>query len=170
DLEVEAEVLSQDVVEVQVGNEVEIYGPAIGEPPARGVVTRIYPAGFTKISSLGVEQQRVMVIMKMNETDLQRVIEQRGLGVDYRVRVRIYTRQVARGLTLPRSALFRTPHGEWQVFVVRDGRARRVMLTVGLMNDSIVQVVQGLEEGETVVLAPESGLTDGQRVASQNEP
>jgi HlyD family secretion protein len=167
DLEVEAEVLSQDVVDVKLGNEVEIYGPAIGDPPARGVVTRIYPAGFTKISSLGVEQQRVMVVMKMNDDDLRRMLEQRGLGVDYRVRVRIYTQQKSRALTLPRSALFRGGNGDWQVFVVRRSSAQRVPLKLGLMNDNIAEVVKGLEEGETVVLAPESGLTDGQRVKAE---
>ena len=168
DLEVEAEVLSQDVVDVKRGNEVEIYGPAIGDPPARGVVTRIYPAGFTKISSLGVEQQRVMVIMKMNDNDLQRVINERGLGVDFRVRVRIFTQQKSRALTLPRSALFRGGNGDWQVFVVRRGRAQRIALKLGLINDNLAEVVEGLQQGETVVLAPESGLTDGQRVIAKN--
>jgi HlyD family secretion protein len=168
DLEVEAEVLSQDVVDVKRGNEVEIYGPAIGDPPARGVVTRIYPTGFTKISSLGVEQQRVMVILKMNDNDLQRMINERGLGVDYRVRVKIFTQQKPRALTVPRSALFRGGNGDWQVFVVRRGRAQRVPLKLGLMNDNLAEVVEGLQQGETVVLAPESGLTDGQRVTAQN--
>ncbi|NIL97939.1 MAG: secretion protein HlyD, partial [Planctomycetales bacterium] len=136
--------------------------------PVRGEVIRIYPAGFTKISSLGVEQQRVMVVMKMDESDLRRVLEQRGLGVDYRVRVRIYTQQKSGALVIPRSALFRSGSGDWQAFAVRGGRARRVPLRLGLMNDLLAEVVDGLQEGETVVLAPESGLTEGQRVHVEN--
>ncbi len=91
DLEVEADVLSLDVVAAKVGDRAEIYGPAIGKPPAQAVVSRIYPAGFTKVSSLGVEQQRVKVILRFKQTDLQRLLKDRRLGVGYRVRVRIFT-------------------------------------------------------------------------------
>jgi HlyD family secretion protein len=167
DLEVEADVLSQDVVNVKHGNQVEVYGPAIGKPPARAVVTQIHPAGFTKVSSLGVEQQRVKVVMKMTPEDLRRTLDQRGLGVGYRVRVRVYTAEKQRALTIPRSALFRGGNGDWQVFAVRGGRAKRVAIQLGLMNDSIVEVAEGLGDGETVVLAPEVGLTDGRRVETK---
>ena len=88
DLEVEADILSQDVVNVKDGDAVEITGPAIGNTPARGTVKRIYPAGFTKVSSLGVEQQRVKVIVAFNPEDLARLRSERDLGIDYRVRVR----------------------------------------------------------------------------------
>ena len=87
DMEVEADILSQDVVNVKEGDAVEITGPAIGATPARGTVKRIYPAGFTKVSSLGVEQQRVKVIIIINPDDLARLRTQRDLGVDYRIRV-----------------------------------------------------------------------------------
>ena len=91
ELQVEADVLSQDVVDVKAGNEVEISGPAIGAIPAHGTVERVYPAGFTKVSSLGVEQQRVKVIISFNASDLERLRHDRGLGTDYRVSVRIIT-------------------------------------------------------------------------------
>ena len=71
ELQVEADVLSQDVVEVKAGDDVEITGPAIGKTPAHGTVERIYPAGFTKVSSLGVEQQRVKVIVGFSSADLE---------------------------------------------------------------------------------------------------
>ncbi len=115
DLEVEVEVLSSDVVSVSEMNSVEIYGPAIGKPVARGVVEKIYPTGFTKVSSLGVEQQRVMVIVKFSEGELRRLRHERGLGVDYRVRVKIYKAEKSSALTIPRSALFRGADGKWQV-------------------------------------------------------
>lgn len=167
DLEVEAEVLSQDVVDVKPDDPVEIYGPAIGTQPAKGKVSRIYPAGFTKVSSLGVEQQRVMVIITIDGDGLKRLLMERGLGVDYRVRVRIFTDSKEDVLTIPRSALFRD--GEhWNCYAVRNGCAARVRVTTGLMNDDFAEIEDGLDAGETVVLAPETGLTDGQRVKAEN--
>jgi len=164
DLELEAEVLSQDVVRVKRGDPVEIYGPAIGPTPAHGTVEKIYPAGFTKVSSLGVEQQRVFVIVKFNAEDLARVRKQQNLGVDYRVRVRIVTAQKPEATVIPRSAIFRAADGKWQVMAVRSGRAVRTDVTTGLMNDTLVEVLSGLQAGDLVVKAPESTLTDGDRV------
>ncbi|HEY2760544.1 MAG TPA: HlyD family efflux transporter periplasmic adaptor subunit, partial [Pirellulales bacterium] len=164
DLEVEADILSQDVVNVKEGDAVEITGPAIGLMPARGTVKRIYPAGFTKVSSLGVEQQRVKVIIAFNADDLARLQKERELGVDYRVRVRVITAEKKDALTAPRAALFRGGEGKWQVFAVRDNHARLQPVETGLMNDETVEITSGLEAGELVVLAPETSLKDGMRV------
>jgi HlyD family secretion protein len=164
DLEVEAEVLSQDVVRVAPGDRVEIYGPAIGRTPVSGTVSKIYPAGFTKVSSLGVEQQRVLVVIKFNPEDLARVREAQKLGVDYRVRVKIITEQKPNALVVPRSALFRAADGTWQVMAVRGGRAVKTDVKTGLKNDSQVEILDGLTEGDLVVRAPETRLTDGARV------
>ena len=164
DLEVEAEVLSQDVVRVKRGDPVSIYGPAIGPKPARGRVEKIYPAGFTKVSSLGVEQQRVRVIVKFEAEDLDRVRQEQELGVDYRVRVRIVTAEKPEAVVVPRSALFRAADGKWQVMAVRGGRVAKLTIATGLMNDQLVEVVEGLKPGDLVVRAPESRLTDGARV------
>jgi HlyD family secretion protein len=164
DLEVEADVLSLDVVAAEAGDPVEIYGPAIGAVPARGTVQRIYPAGFTKISSLGVEQQRVKVIVGFEPEDLARVRAERDLGVGYRVRVRIITAQKAQAKVIPRSALFRGDDGHWQVHVVQGGRMRTRDLQIGMLNDELAEVLAGLEENELVVRAPQSALEDGLRV------
>jgi HlyD family secretion protein len=164
DLEVEADILSQDVVNVKPGNAVEIYGPAIGAKPARGKVSQVYPAGFTKVSSLGVEQQRVKVIVAFDPSELPNLRQERGLGVGYRVRVRIFTAEKPRGLVVPRSALFRGPAGNWQVFAVRGDRAKLQTVQVGLMNDERVEITEGLAENDTVILAPETTLADGTRV------
>jgi HlyD family secretion protein len=164
DLEVEADILSQDVVNVKEGDAVEITGPAIGPAPVRGTVKRIYPAGFTKVSSLGVEQQRVKVIIVFNAADLARLQRERDLGVDYRVRVRVITAEKKDALTAPRSALFRGGDGKWQVFAVSDRHARLQPVETGLMNDETVEITRGLEPGELVVLAPETSLKDGMRV------
>jgi HlyD family secretion protein len=164
DLEVEADILSQDVVNVKEGDAVEITGPAIGLTPAHGTVKRIYPAGFTKVSSLGVEQQRVKVIVAFNPEDLAHLRKEHDLGVDYRVRVRIITDQKNDVLSAPRAALFRGGDGKWQVFVIRDGRARLQSVETGLMNDETVEIISGLEPNELVILAPETSLRDGMRV------
>lgn len=167
ELQVEADILSQDVVDVKAGDDVEITGPAIGPTAAHGTVERVYPAGFTKVSSLGVEQQRVKVIVAISSADLERLRRDRGLGTDYRVSVRVITRSKPDANVVPRSALFRGAEGKWQVFAVRDGRAKLVPVETGLMNDESVEIVRGLGEGETVVLAPETSLSDGTRVNPQ---
>lgn len=167
ELEVEADILSQDVVDVKQGDEVEIYGPAIGArvgEGVRGTVHQVYPAGFTKISSLGVEQQRVKVIIRFAEGLAASLRERRGLGVDYRVRVRIFTDRKEEAITVPRAALFRGADGDWQVFAVRGGRARLAKISVGLINDRKAEVVEGLRENELVILSPEASLTDGTAV------
>ena len=124
-LEVESDVLSEDVVRVQPGDPVEVYGPAVGSPLGAGVpatVHQIHPAGFTKMSSLGVEQQRVRVVIRF-APEWAQTLREREVGADYSVRVRIFTDQKPDTLLVPRSALFRGPDGGWQLFVVRASRA-----------------------------------------------
>jgi len=163
-LEVEADVLSQDVADVREGQPVEIYGPAIGKEPAHGTVHRVYPAGFTKISSLGVEQQRVKVVVRFEPEQLQRLLRERSLGVGYRVGVRIITAQKDDALLIPRSALFRGSDGQWQVYAIRDGRAQIQNVRIGLINDHWAEILEGVAEGEQVVESPEGTLVDGTRV------
>jgi HlyD family secretion protein len=167
-LEVEADVLSQDVVRVGPGDQAEVYGPAVSAAlgnGVRGTVRKIYPAGFTKISSLGVEQQRVKVVVQLAAEDIQNLREM-GVGVDYRVRVRIFTEQKSDALVVPRSALFRGPHGGWQVFAAESGKAVLRNVTVGLMNDAVAEIAEGLSDGDRVILSPETSLLPGVRVAA----
>lgn len=164
DLEVEADVLSLDVVDVKVGDRAEIYGPAVGHPRAQGTVRQVYPAGFSKVSSLGVEQQRVKVVIGFRPADLRRLLDERRLGVGYRVRVKIVVREKTQALVIPRSALFRGSDGVWQVFAVRGGRLKITSIETGLMNDQWTEVRSGLAEGDQVVSAPETNLQEGQRV------
>jgi HlyD family secretion protein len=163
-LQVEADVLTQDAVRIRTGSPVEVYGASLHAPPLRGRVTQIYPAGFTKISSLGVEQQRVKVIVELDDDARQR-LGQQPLGVGYRVRVRIITDEKSGTLVIPRSGLFRNAAGQWQVFVVRQGIARLQDVQVGLLNDELAEVTAGLQPGQQVVLTPEASLVDGSRVS-----
>jgi HlyD family secretion protein len=164
EMEVEAEVLSQEAIRVAPGQPVELHGPAVGAAPARGVVRRVDPAGFTKVSSLGVEQQRVTVVVSIHPSDSARLRAEGRLGVGYRVQVRITTAANPDALVVPRSALVRGPTGGWRVHVVRGGRARVQAVRVGLMNDERVEVTSGLRAGDLVIPVPESDLADGVRV------
>jgi len=164
-LQVEVDVLSQDVVRVKEGDRVDLYGPTIGTDPVAGLVSRIFPAGFTKISSLGVEQQRVRVIVDFDSAVLARLRDERKLGVGYRVLARIYTAEATDANFVPRAALFRGAAGDWQVYAIRDGRARLAGVKVGLVNDNQAQILDGLTATDVVILAPETNLVDGAKVS-----
>jgi len=170
DLEIEADVLSLEVVNVNKDQPVEISGPAIGKrlpdgkDYADGTVHKIYPAGFTKISSLGVEQQRVKVIIRFDPADLEWLRGERHLGVGYRVRVKVYTADQPNALVIPRSALSRDTDNNWSVYAVRNGRVRTQKVDLGMINDELAQVTAGLAAGDLIVRAPEGNLEEGQRV------
>ncbi|MCH7727263.1 MAG: efflux RND transporter periplasmic adaptor subunit [Planctomycetes bacterium] len=167
-LEIETDVLSQDAARIREGHPVEIYGPSIGVAVDKGVagrVHRIHPAAFTKISSLGVEQQRVKVIIRFDAGVLSQILSTHNLGVDYRVRVRIFTRGKADAMIVPRSTLFRAADGNrWQVFTARDGRLHLTDVEIGLINDEEIEIVKGLSASEQVVIAPETSLADGMKI------
>lgn len=166
-LEIEADILTQDVGRVQVGNPVDIEGAAVGDRIVRGQVAQIYPQGFTKVSSLGVEQQRVKTIIRLDAGELEK-LRSRGiqLGVDYRVRIKIETARRETALVIPRISVFRSSSGSWQTYVVRDGMARLTDVKLGLANDFQVEVLEGIREGDRVIIAPDSSLVDGAAVES----
>ncbi len=164
DLEIEAEVLTVEAVRIRPGQPAIVYGPAVGDVPARAVVHRAEPAAFTKISPLGVEQQRVKVILRLEPQDLQRLVHQQGIGLGYRVRVRIETASRQNALVVPRSALFRGAQGNWQLAAVRQGRIQFVDVQVGLRNDEHAEILSGIEDQQPVVVAPEACPAPGTRV------
>jgi len=106
----------------------------------------------------------VKVIGGFEPADLRRRLQERHLGVGYRVRVQIVTAGKPDAIVAPRSALFRAVDGAWQMFVIRGGRARLQTIQTGLMNDDGVEISSGVADGELVLIAPESSLVDGQRV------
>ena len=157
EMEVTAEVLTERATRIRPGNTVEVFGDAIVDGPIAGRVLRVYPAGFKKISSLGVEQQRVKVAIKLDRRPPE-------LGVAFRVHVRIYYEEAPNALTLPRTALFRGDRGDWQVMTVRDGRTRLQAVKVGLMNDDLAQITEGLATTDQLVAQPSKEITEGLRV------
>jgi HlyD family secretion protein len=154
-LEVEADFLSEDAAHMRAGMPAEIFGRALGNEVIQGKIRRIHPAAFEKISSLGVEQQRVTVVVGFEPGQVP-------LGDRYRVEVRVVLDERGDALLVPEGALFRRV-GKWHVFVVEGGRARLRAVETGLRDGRRREILQGLREGETLVLHPES-IDDGARV------
>jgi HlyD family secretion protein len=162
DIEVIAEVLTQRATRISPGDPVEIYGEAITDGPIAGRVLRVYPAGFKKISSLGIEEQRVNVAIKLDNRPER-------LGVGFRVQVRIFYDQAEGALVLPRTALTRTPDGGWEVMTVTEGRTHATPVRVGLMNDDEAQIVKGLSASDAVVARPSREIKPDMRVSTTQE-
>ena len=148
DLEAEIDVLSSDAVRIQPGARVlfEHWG---GEVPLEGRVRLVEPAGFLKISALGVEEQRVNVIADFVTPPEQR----RTLGDAYRVEARIVVWESGSVLKVPVGALFRTG-GDWTVFAARGDRARLTRVQAGHGNGRETEVLGGLSAGDEVIVHP----------------
>lgn len=160
DLEIVADFLSEDAASLEVGAPVRI--TQWGGPDLVGQVRRVEPSGFTKFSALGVEQQRVYVLI-----DFATPIGA-GLGDGYRVRVNVTVWSQDEVVMVPVSALFRDGSA-WRVFKIVEGRARAVNIVTGARNARDVQVLSGLEPGDLVVVYPPDGLKDGVSVRPREE-
>jgi HlyD family secretion protein len=158
ELEVVIEVLSRDGATIAPGATVELEQWGSGEP-LQARVRLVEPSAFTKVSALGVEEQRVNVIADLITPPEQR----RGLGDNFRVEARIIVWETDRTLKVPSGTLFRQGT-QWAVFVVSDGRARLRLVAVGRASGAETQIVQGLKEGEAAILYPGDRVRDGQRV------
>ena len=162
-IEVVADLLSTDAVRVSAGDPVLIEQWGGGHALA-GRVERVEPSGFMKVSALGVEEQRVNVIVDFADP----ATASRVLGDGYRVEVRIVEAEVDNALTVPIGSLFRRGDA-WAVFVVDgDGRVRVLEVTLGRRNSAIAEVTSGLREGQRVVLHPPDTLVDGTRVIERD--
>lgn len=158
-LEIVAELLSADAVRIAKGAAVEIAAWG-GDRPLQGKVRLVEPLGFRKISALGVEEQRVRVIIDLAGPPA----EWQRLGHGYRVGVRIAQWTAADVLQVPIGALFRQGDG-WAAYTIdQDNRARLVQVSVGQMNAETAEVRAGLKAGQRVILHPGAKVTDGLRV------
>ena len=155
-LEVVIEVLSVDAVKVKPGMPVMIEGWG-GEQDLEARVRMVEPSAFTKISALGVEEQRVNVIADFIEPGAP-------LGDGYRVEARIVIWETNGALKAPLSALFRSGQ-RWNAFVVENGLAKRREVETGRRADFEVEVLNGLREGESVIAHPSNLVADGVRVS-----
>ena len=156
-MEIVADLLSTDAVRIAPGADVliEQWG---GGHSLHGRVRRVDPSGFMKVSALGVEEQRVNVVIDFTDPS-----EAGRLGDGYRVEVRVVLWREDDVLKVPVGTLFRQGD-EWAVFVVDAGRARRQVVQLGQRNENDGQITGGLETGATVVLHPPDTLTDGMAV------
>ncbi len=160
-LEIVSDLLSTDAVRVKVGARVivEQWG---GDTQIAARVRRVEPAGFTKISALGVEEQRVNVVLDFTDPAAARV----ALGDAYRVDVRIVVWEASDVVKVPTSALFREGT-KWAVYRIEEGRARRTIVELGHQTGVEAEVRAGLDAGARVVIHPGDALADGARVVER---
>jgi HlyD family secretion protein len=160
-LEIVVDLLSPDAVRVEPGQRViiERWG---GDAPLEGRIRLVEPFGYTKISALGIEEQRVNVVIDLtsDESDWQK------LAHGYQVDVRIVLWESDDTLILPLLALFRDG-SDWSVFVESDGRAELRKVQIGRRNSLDAEVLDGLEAGERVVLYPGDRVRAGVRITAR---
>lgn len=158
DLEISVDVLSSDAVKISPGNQMRLLHWG-GDHKLTAQVRVIEPAAFTKISALGVEEQRVNVIGDFRETDETAV----RLGDGYRVEAEIVVWRGEQILQIPTSALFRID-GNWCVFVVEQNQARTRVVKIGKRNALSAEVLDGLDDGDMVINYPSDVIEDGAAV------
>lgn len=159
-LELIIDVLSTDAEHIRPGDRIWIeHGPAT--KPLQARVKRIEPSAFTKISALGVEEQRVNIIGDFIDPP-------NTLGDAYRIETRIVVWQSPNTLKIPLSALFRCEQN-WCVFGVKQHRAVQRQLKVGQRSDRFAQVLQGLTQGEQVILHPTEQIKEGSRIQQNHQ-
>jgi HlyD family secretion protein len=161
DIEIVSDLLSEDAVQVRSGQRVliEQWG---GGMTLEGRVERVEPSGFTKLSALGVEEQRVNVIIDF----VDRLEASEFLGDGYRVEIRVVTWESDDVLKLPVSSLFRTDQ-DWTVFTVSGGAAQLRPVEIGRRNGLEAEVLSGISEGETLIVHPSDEVADGVEVVSR---
>lgn len=155
-LEVAADVLSSDAASIRAAQPVELRG--WGGAPLRGTVRLVEPSARTRISALGVEEQRLTVVIDLQDAPVT-------LGDGYRLDASIAVWQSDKVLAVPASALLRA--GErWALYVVQGGRASRRDVRVGHVGGGLAEITDGLRAGETVIVFPPDAIRDGARVKS----
>ena len=158
-LEVVSDLLSTDAVRISTSNSVLIEGWG-GDKTLKGKVRRIEPSGFTKISALGVEEQRVNVVIDFDDA----TVGENTLGDGFRVEVRIVIWEKENVLKVPISSLFRMGD-DWAIYQVEDGRARRRTITIGQRNSLEAEVLSGIHDGARIIVHPSDAVDEGVRVA-----
>lgn len=163
DLEIVVDLLSRDAVRVKVGARAIIDGWG-GDGRIEARVKRIDPAAFTKVSALGIEEQRVTTVLDITSPpDMWQ-----SLGHSYRVVVHITVWDDPEALTVPLAALFRDG-ADWAVFRIEDGVAKLRHVTIGERNLSIAQVLSGVSAGDRVIVHPSDQVADGTRIEPRSE-
>lgn len=163
DLEIVTDLLSTDAVKVKPGAEAVVEGWG-GPEPLEAKVRRIDPAGFTKVSALGIEEQRVNTVLDLTGPAADRP----PLGHDFRVFVRITVWSADDVLQVPLGALFRQGN-EWAVFQVVDATAQLTPVRIGQRSTQLAEIIDGLEQGSQVILHPSDRISDGTKVEERSQ-
>lgn len=161
ELQVEVDVLTADAVSIELGTKARFtrWG---GDEALHGHVVRVEPSAFTRVSSLGIEEQRVRLLL-----DLDSPYQQwRALGDGFRVEAELVLRELKNITRVPLGAVFREGPN-WAVYRVEGGVAKLTPLTAGARTDAFVEVDSGLAPGQSVVLYPSERLNDGQEVVTR---
>lgn len=160
DLEATVDLLSRDAVAVTAGDRASIED--WGGPSLDAVVERVDPSAVTKVSALGIEEQRVTVVLKLLGTPASRA----RLGHDFRIVARITVWEGKSLAAVPIGALFRLS-GDWAVYKVVDGVAHVARIELGHQNSDYAEILKGLVPGETVILHPSDHISEGTVVRSE---
>ena len=155
-LEVIVDLLTQDAIKIEAGDTVYITGWG-GDQTINGIVRIIEPEAFTKISALGVEEQRVNVIADVLNPPA-------NLGAEYRLEVAIVTWQANQTLTIPTSAIFQRSNG-WNTFVVSNNNVAIKSILIGARSRDYTRIIGGIGEGERVILYPSDLIAEGTSVS-----
>jgi len=158
ELYIETDVLVEDVAKIKERSKVIIYSDELGIDDLKGVVTKIHPTAFSKISDLGIEQKRVKVEIKMENTDFD-------IKPGYELDLRIIVNSKENALMVPKNSVFEMEDKEY-VFIVDNGRAVLKEVKTGIEGQKHIEIVEGLEEGQLVILSPDNSLEDGMKVKS----
>lgn len=154
-IEVIADVLSSDAVRIEANDPVEIVEWG-GDSALHGKVESIEPAAFTRVSALGVEEQRVNIVIEIPNPPA-------SLGDGFRVEARVIVWESPSVLTIPSSAVFQRS-GNWEVFAVENGRVKRRRVEAGHRNAAMTEIKSGISAGERVILFPSDKIDEDVRV------
>lgn len=164
-LDIVAEVLTEDAMRLEVGMGVELVADAasggVAAETHAGVVRRIEPAAFTKLSTLGVEEQRVRVAIRFDPAPPP------GLGVGFRLQARFTTRRKDDAMLVPRFSVLERPDGRRVILVIDNGTLAERAITTGLESERTVEVVSGLAADQDFVATPSSDLVLGSAVSGR---
>lgn len=157
-LEIKADILSDDLAEVKLGQKVNITSPVLGEKELTGTVKKIYPQAEEKQSALGIIQRRVPVIISIENTS--------NLRPGYEVRVAIQTSQHQGVLILPRESVRTAPDGSKQVLLVKDGQVVHQTIKTGLGDNDNIEIINGLKTDDLIVKDASLDLAEQTKVTS----
>ena len=160
DLEIRADILTDDVTGIKTGSRVIIEGDCLHNKKLNGKVVKIYPSAFTKISTLGVEQQRVAVIIDFLQP-FDGIID--SLGSGYSIDVKIVTNEKNQVLLLPENAVFEKNNAQCSL-IVQDSKVKMKKLKIGLKDKENYEVLEGLKEGDSVIVNPSNELQENMKV------